>query len=95
MTLPGLLFDVGFNTSPTTGLYLHLGDAARGILGTDTLAPDVFFTDISTYVHGFSTARTSNRVAGPVLRFEAGTLSADLNNTDRRFDPSGAVGAPR
>jgi hypothetical protein len=88
MPLPTLLFDVGFNTSPTTGLYLHLDDTVRGRLDTNTLAPDVFFTDISAKVHGFSTQRTSNRVAGPVLRFEAGSLSADLNNTDRSLDPS-------
>ena len=88
MPLPTLLFDVGFNTSPTTGLYLHLDDTVRGRLDTNTLAPDVFFTDISSKVHGFSTTRTSNRVAGPVLRFESGGLSADLNNTDRSLDPS-------
>ena len=88
MPLPTLLFDVGFNTSPTTGLYLHLDDTARGHFDVNTFAPDVFFTDISAKVHGFSTSRTSNRVAGPVLRFEAGSLSADLNNTDRSLDPS-------
>jgi hypothetical protein len=95
MPLPTLIFEVGFNTSPTTGLYLHLDDTARGKLDTNTLAPDVFFTDVSSFVHGFSTTRTSNRVAGPVLRYEAGGLTADLNNTDRRFDPSGIGSVPQ
>lgn len=95
MPLPTLLFDVGFNTSPTTGLSLHWSDVARGIWDTNTWASDIFFTDVSSFVHGFSTTRTSNRVAGPVLRYEAGGLTADLNNTDRRFDPSGAGTVPQ
>jgi hypothetical protein len=67
---------------------LHWDDVARGIWDSNIWAPDLIFTDISQFVHGFSTSRTSNRVAGPVLRYEAGQLTADLNNTDRRFDPS-------
>ena len=85
---PTLIFEVGFNTDPTTELYLHFDDVARGKWDTNTFAPDLTFTDISSKVHGFSTTRPSNRVAGPVLRFEAGSLSADLNNTDRALDPT-------
>lgn len=92
MTLPGLIFEVGFTDDPTTGTYLHLDDPVRGILDTNTLAPDLILTDVSSYVHGFSTARTSNRVAGPVLRFEAGHLTADLNNSTRLFDPANVSG---
>src|SRR5262245_49681091 len=92
MALPTLIFEVGFTTDPSTAMYLHLNDAARGKLDTNTLAPDNVFTDVSAYVHEFSTQRTSNRVAGPVLRYEAGSLSAQLNNTDRRFDPTNLSG---
>lgn len=90
--LPTLIFEVGFTAGPSTGLSLHLGDSARGILDTNTLAAADVLQDVAAYVHEFSTARTSNRVAGPVLRYEAGTLTAQLNNTDRRFDPTNLAG---
>lgn len=90
--LPILIFEVGFTAGASTGLYLHLNDSARGLLDTNTLAPDLVFQDVSAYVHEFSTQRSSNRVAGPVLRYEAGSLSAELNNTDRRFDPTNLAG---
>jgi hypothetical protein len=88
MALPTLIFEVGFTTDPTTRTYLHLDDTVRGLLNQNTLAPDLVVSDISQYVHGFSTSRTSNRVAGPVLRYEAGHLTADLNNSTRLFDPT-------
>lgn len=92
MALPTLIFEVGFTAGPSTGLYLHLNDTARGLLDTNTLAPDNVLQDVASFVHEFTTARSSNRVAGPVLRYEAGSLSAELNNTDRRFDPTNLAG---
>jgi hypothetical protein len=90
--MPTLIFEVGFVTGATTSDYLFLGDAQRGILDTNTLAPTDVVTDVTAYLHGVSTQRTSSRLAGPIVRYEAGQLSARLNNTDRRFDPTNLSG---
>ncbi len=37
--------------------------------------------------------RGANRVESPVIRYEAGTCSMPLLNTDRRFDPANGAGA--
>jgi len=92
MAMPTVIFEVGFTAGSSTSDYLHLDDAARGILDTNTLAPDDILTDITAYLHEVSTQRTSSRLAGPLVRYEAGTLSARLNNTDRRFDPTNLSG---
>lgn len=41
---------------------------------------------------GITTRRGSSRVESPIIRYEAGTASAALNNTDRRFDPTNLAG---
>ncbi|SPL94070.1 unnamed protein product [[Actinomadura] parvosata subsp. kistnae] len=41
---------------------------------------------------GISTRRGSNRVVSPVIRYEAGTATCYVNNTDRRFDPTALDG---
>jgi hypothetical protein len=38
--------------------------------------------------HGISTKRGSDRVISPVIRYDAGTATVHVNNTDRRFDPT-------
>jgi hypothetical protein len=92
VAMPTLIFEVGFTTGPGTSNYLHLDDAARGILNTNTLAVDDVLTDVTAYLHEVSTQRTSTRLAGPLVRYESGTLSARLDNTDRRFDPTNLSG---
>jgi hypothetical protein len=92
VSMPSLIFEVGFSAGPGTGDYLHLDDTARGILGTNTLAPDDILTDLTSFLWEVSTQRTSSRLAGPFVRYEAGQLSARLNNTDRRFDPTNLSG---
>jgi hypothetical protein len=37
---------------------------------------------------GITTRRGSSRVESPVIRYDAGTASCHVNNTDRRFDPT-------
>ncbi|HEV8569811.1 MAG TPA: hypothetical protein VGQ92_22450 [Actinoplanes sp.] len=91
-SMPTLIFEVGFTAGAGTSNYLHLDDPARGILDTNTLAPDDVLTDVTAYLHEVSTQRTSSRLAGPLVRYEAGQLSARLNNTDRRFDPTNLAG---
>jgi len=91
VAMPTLIFEIGF-TGADTSDYLHLDDLARGILDTNTLAPDGILTDVTAYLHEVSTKRTSTRLAGPLVRYESGTLSARLDNTDRRFDPTNLSG---
>lgn len=92
MILPGLMLEVGFTAGPTTADYLFLGDATRGKLGTGKLAPVGLLTDITAFLHDARTQRKSSRLAGPLVRYEAGQLEATLNNTDRRFDPTNLSG---
>jgi hypothetical protein len=91
VSLPTLIVEAGF-TGADTGTYLVLNDPARGRLDTGTLAPDGIFTDISAYVMAMSTSRVSNRIQGPIIRYEAGTCTVLLNNDDRRFDPTWLAG---
>lgn len=72
--------------------YLTLDDAARGKLDSGTLAPDAIWTDISDFVLAVSTRRGSNRVASPIVRYETGTATIVLDNSDRRFDPTNLAG---
>jgi hypothetical protein len=41
---------------------------------------------------GITTRRGSSRVESPVIRYDAGTASCHVNNTDRRFDPTNLDG---
>lgn len=41
---------------------------------------------------GITTRRGSDRVLSPVIRYNAGTATAYVNNTDRRFDPTNLDG---
>jgi hypothetical protein len=90
--MPSVLVDVGFTAGPTTGTALHLGDSVRGLLGTGTLGADDIVSDVTAFVHSFTTRRGSNRVEGPAVRYEAGTSTTLLDNSDRRFDPTNLSG---
>lgn len=89
-----LTFHIELNVSgPDTGLFLHLNDTGRGILDTNTLGPDTgLWTDISPFVRSFNIDRGSRRVDGPIVRYEPGTCTIVLDNTDRRFDPTNLDG---
>ena len=92
VTMPTLIVEIGFTAGPGTEDHLHLGDESRGVIGTNTLAPDEVLTDISQWVRGISTKRGSTRVQGPIVRYEAGTSATLLRNDDRRFDPTNLNG---
>ncbi len=63
-----------------------------------TISIEVMFTsptwtNVSAYgKHGIATKRGSDRVISPVIRYDAGTASVTLNNSDRRFDPTNLSG---
>lgn len=51
------------------------------------------WTDLTPYgKRGITTRRGASRIESPIIRYEAGTASARLNNTDRRFDPTNTSG---
>lgn len=91
-SLPTVMVDLSFAGGASISTYLHLGDSARGKLGTGTLGPDLVWTDVAGYVRTFRTQRGSTRAEGPVLRYDAGTATVVLDNRDRRFDPANLDG---
>jgi len=88
---PTLLLETAFTVGGTGGTTMLLDDAARGLLDTATLSGEVW-TDITAYALGFSVRRGASRAEGPVLRFEAGSMTVTLDNSDRRFDPTNLTG---
>ena len=51
------------------------------------------WTDLTPYAkRGITTRRGSGRVQSPIIRYEAGTATVHLNNSDRRFDPTNTTG---
>lgn len=90
MTLPQLVLDVGF-TDPFVGDVFTIGDPVRGVVGSVPIAGDVW-TDISESVRSFRIALGAGRADQPTLRYEAGTLTVELNDPDRRFDPENLAG---
>ncbi len=53
-----------------------------------TLIVEAVFTDITAYVQSVTcTAGSSSRVTTPLVQFEAGTATIQLNNKSRAFDP--------
>lgn len=89
MTEPTLTVEAAFAGGASTGNYLHLDDEVRGLLDTAELGPDGgVWEDISAYVRKVQIRRGANRIESPVPRYEAGTCTVELNNLDRRFDPT-------
>lgn len=88
-----LKVEIAFSSAASTGTIFHLDDVARGKLDTNTLGPDDgVWTDVTRYVHGFRTTRGATRIESPLVRYEAGTATLELNNSDRRFDPTNLAG---
>ena len=87
------IVEIGFTVGPfAAGQYLHLDDPVRGRLDSARLAPDDVWTDVTAWLHTFSTQAGVTRVEGPILRYEAGSATVALNNSDRRFDPTNMSG---
>lgn len=91
MTYPIVVVEAAFTVGGAFGTALILDSGTKGILDTNTLSAEVW-TDITAYALGFSTRRGASRAEGPVLRFEAGTMTITLDNSDRRFDPTNLSG---
>lgn len=93
MSFPSLLIDAAFTVTAAPGNWWHIGDTARGKIGTAAVGPDAgLWTSITGYATSVQIRRGANRVEGPALRYEAGTITIELDNSDRRFDPSNLSG---
>lgn len=90
--IPDVRIEVGL-TGPITGAnYFTVGDPTRGQVGINEIGPDDVWSDISPWVRNWSFRRGATRADGPVLRYEAGTFIAQLNNGGREFDPTHLTG---
>jgi hypothetical protein len=93
MALPTVMVEIAFPSGASTSTWLHLDDSARGKLNTGTLGPtDATWVDVSDYVMSAGTRRGASRISLPVIRYEAGTCTIVLDNSDRRFDPANLSG---
>jgi hypothetical protein len=86
------IVEVGFGGASTSD-YLHLDDEVRGLLDVATLGPvDGVWTQLpDASVRRVHIQRGATRI-DPVIRYEAGTAAVELNNQDRRFDPTNLSG---
>ena len=91
MTYPTLVLEAAFTVGGAFGTALILDSATKGIVDTNTVSAEVW-TDVTAYALGLSTRRGASRAEGPVLRFEAGSATVTLDNSDRRFDPTNLSG---
>jgi hypothetical protein len=92
--IPGLTLvpEVAFSTGAGDVGYLVLDDPTRGKLDTAKLAAADYFTDVGEWFRAASITRGVTRFEGVYGRAEAGTMTLDLANEDRRFDPTNLAG---
>lgn len=84
--------EVAFSTDASLGALLHLDDAVRGKLDTGTLAGADVFVNVASDMRRFTIKRGATRVESPVIRYEAGTLTAVLKDPNRNYDPDNLAG---
>lgn len=94
MSLPTLIVEAAFTVGADTSNYLTLDDVARGILDTNTWGATSVWEDITPYGRSVRTDRQGTRGEnrGPVWRYSAGIATVELNDPDRRFDPTNLSG---
>src|SRR4051812_15909109 len=76
----------------TLSTALMLNDATRGKLSSGNTPPGGLWADISAFVSELTIRRGATRIEGPILRYDAGTMSVTLDTSDRRFDPTNLSG---
>jgi hypothetical protein len=94
MSLPVIVVEAALTSSTVPSTVFVLDDPVRGKLDTGQLgaATDEIWTDISAWVRNWTVSRGSKRGDDFNLRYETGTLSVELNDGDRRFDPDNLAG---
>lgn len=89
--LPTMQVQLGFST-PTSGMYLTVGDAVLGRIGMNPVGPADIWTDVTPYLKSWSFRIGSSRGDQPSQRYDAGTCTIVFNDGDRRFDPDNLSG---
>jgi hypothetical protein len=91
--IPDVKWEIGLTGPTTDPTWWHVGDPVRGVVGTFTVPPEDVWSDITDWVRSWSLRRGAARGdgVGPI-RYEAGTCTLELNNGDRRFDPTNLSG---
>jgi hypothetical protein len=84
--------EVAFSAAAGDVGYLVFDDPTRGKFDTAKLAVTDYFTPLATWFRGGTVVRGTSRFDGVYGRAEAGTMSVDLANEDRRFDPTNLAG---
>lgn len=92
--LPDVKWEIGLAGPTTNPLYMRVGDPIRGEVGTTfQVGPEDIWSDITEWVRSWSVrywfARDDG--VGPI-RYESGTCTIEVNNGDRRFDPTNLSG---
>jgi hypothetical protein len=87
--MPILLIPTGLTSVPAA--------AAFPVVTIEAMFTGSAWTDVSSFYDSsgggqITITRGSNRVESPVIRYDAGTCSIPLLNTDRRFDPANLAG---
>lgn len=82
------IVDIGLTAGAAdTSQYFYVGDPVRGRIGTAKIAPPNLMTSYSDRVMGLSVQRTSSRVIGPIVEYNAGTATITLRDDDGALDP--------
>lgn len=80
-----------FHLQRDAGGYWHMDALAVGDSKIGPIAGT--WTDVTPYgKRGISTKRGASRIDSPIIRYEAGTATCHLDNSDRRFDPTNTAG---
>jgi hypothetical protein len=91
--IPDVKWEIGLTGPTTDPLVWHIGDATRGLIGTAKIGSADIWSDVTEWVRSWSIRRGASRDDGPgPIRYEAGTCTLELNNGDRRFDPTNLSG---
>jgi hypothetical protein len=90
--LPTIRIEAGLSGPTVAADIWHIGDLVRGQVGVAKIGPDDVWVDITYAVRSWTFRRGMNRGNGNELRYEAGTLTVELNNGDRAFDPTNLTG---
>jgi hypothetical protein len=90
--LPTIKIEAGLSGPTIDSSVWQIGDPTRGVIGTAAIGGDMIWVDISPWVRNWSMRRGSSRSNDIGLRYDAGTVTVELNNGDRRFDPTNLTG---